>query len=335
MSTTSSGASSDLEALIAFCGAHPVPEIDAERFLRHLCSSAEAIIDLRHRGVVAAILDRAPAASGAVAWDLIGCSLGALDAATAETVLVRAVEAGRRLGVTGLELVLGPHWRPHRALVEGLGFVLSYRDLDMRCERPDWGDDTPLPAGLGWSDLGHDWIDRYLEMQRAAFAALPGVYFPDPAEQRRVLIAGTSRVRKLSDGTRILAGLRYAPEAAFLHSIVRTSAVKGQGFGRLVLDEARRALPGRALTLNVVSSNRVAVDLYLRHGFEILREHDVLAKTLRRSGALDRLPNPLSRCEAQVRKKPKPRLGLGRRRWRAARSFVSSGDARTSRRRGP
>ncbi|HVZ02493.1 MAG TPA: GNAT family N-acetyltransferase [Dongiaceae bacterium] len=281
MSTTSSAGSSDLEALIAFCAAHPVADIDSERFLRHLCSGPDAVIDLRHRGVVAAILDRAPAASGAVAFDLVGCDPGAMDAATVETVLACSIEAAGRLGVKGLELMLGRHWAPHRAIVERLGFALCYRDLDMRCEHPDWGADAPLPAGLEWSDLGRAWIDPYLEMQRAAFDALPGVYFPDPVEQRRVLIAGTSRVRKLSDGKRILAGLRYAPETAFLHSIVRNPAVKGRGFGRLVLDEARRELPGRALSLNVVSSNRVAVDLYHRHGFEILREHDVLAKALR------------------------------------------------------
>jgi ribosomal protein S18 acetylase RimI-like enzyme len=281
MLTTSSGASSDLEALIAFCAANPVPDIDSERFLRHLCSSTQAVIDLRHRGVVAAILDRAPAASGAVAFDLLGCGPRAMDAAIAETVLTCALEAAGRLGVHGLELMLGAHWAPHRAAIEGLGFTLSYRDLDMRCERPDWGSDAPLPVGAEWSDLGRAWIDAYLDMQRAAFAGLPGVYFPDPAEQRRVLLGGTSRVRKLSDGKRILAGLRYAPETAFLHSIVRNPAAKGQGIGRLVLDEARRELRGRALTLNVVSSNRVAVDLYHRHGFEILREHDVLAKSLR------------------------------------------------------
>src|SRR5882724_11421567 len=169
MSTTSSGASSDLEALIAFCAAHPVPDVDSERFLRHLCSSSDAVIDLRHRGIVAAILDRAPAASGAVAFDLLGCSPGAIDAATAETVLNCALEAGGRLGVKGLELMLGLHWAPHRVAIERLGFALSYRDLDMRCQHPDWGADTPLPDGLVWSDLGRDWIDLYLEMQRAAF----------------------------------------------------------------------------------------------------------------------------------------------------------------------
>src|SRR5262245_23359842 len=104
MSTTSSSASSDLEALIAFCAAHPVPDIDSERFLRHLCSSLGAVIDLRHRGVVAAILDRAPASSGAVAFDLVGGRLDPTDGATVETVLRNAIEAGGRLGIGGLEL---------------------------------------------------------------------------------------------------------------------------------------------------------------------------------------------------------------------------------------
>src|SRR5256885_8943944 len=93
MSTTSAAAYSELEALVAFCTAHPIPEIDSERFLRHLCSGPAAIIDLRHRGLVAAILDRAPAASGAVAFDLVGCGIDAIDGATVETVLTCAMEA--------------------------------------------------------------------------------------------------------------------------------------------------------------------------------------------------------------------------------------------------
>jgi ribosomal protein S18 acetylase RimI-like enzyme len=93
-----------------------------------------------------------------------------------------------------------------------------------------------------------------------------------------VLTVGRGAVRVLGDGGHILAALRYAPDDAFLHSIVRDPEAKGRGFGRLVLDEARRQLPGRALTLNVVSSNRVALDLYKRHGFAITADRDVLSK---------------------------------------------------------
>jgi ribosomal protein S18 acetylase RimI-like enzyme len=47
-----------------------------------------------------------------------------------------------------------------------------------------------------------------------------------------------------------------------------------------VLDEARRQLPGQPLSLNVVGSNRVAVDLYRRHGFAITADRDVLSKAI-------------------------------------------------------
>jgi ribosomal protein S18 acetylase RimI-like enzyme len=120
-------------------------------------------------------------------------------------------------------------------------------------------------------------MDEFLRLYRAAFADLAGVYFADEAEQRRVLATRPGAVRVLTEGPRVLAALRYDPDAAFLHSIVRDPAMKGGGLGRLVLDEARRQLPGRALTLNVVSSNRVAVNLYRRHGFEVTADRDVLS----------------------------------------------------------
>jgi GNAT superfamily N-acetyltransferase len=137
----------------------------------------------------------------------------------------------------------------------------------------------PLPDGLAWRDLDATLIEEFLRVYRAAFADLPGVYFADEAEQRRVLAVGRGAVRVLCDGGRILAALRYAPDEAFLHSIVRDPEAKGRGLGRLVLDEARRCLPGRALTLNVVSSNRVALELYTRHGFAITADRDVLTKS--------------------------------------------------------
>ena len=281
MSTRSSAASSEIDALIDFCARHPVPDCDQERYLRHLCSGPEAIIDVREQGIVCVILDRLMSVSGAVPLELVGCAGEEIAAEAAEAALSAALEIGSRLGLAGLDLMITERWAPHRRMMESRGFVLSYRDLDMRCVDPSWGRDLALADGLAWSDLGTDWVDAYLRLQAAAFADVPGTYSPDAAEMRRVVTQGGARVRMLSDGAHILAALRFAPERGFLHSVVRDPAVKGRGFGRLVLDEARRQNPGRALSLNVVSSNRPALDLYHRHGFEILREQDVLTKTLR------------------------------------------------------
>jgi ribosomal protein S18 acetylase RimI-like enzyme len=275
MSTPSSAASS-VDDLVAWCAAHPVPDTDAERFLRHLNSGSAAIIDRRAEGAVCVILDRARSGTGCAPLELAGCA--GLDDALAEAMVVAAAKQAGALGLSGIDLMIHDLWAPHRAAIERQGFVFAYGDLDMLCATPDWGQDLPLPEELGWSDLSSDLIDEFLRVYRAAFTELPGVYLADEAEQRRVLAAGRGAVRVLSDGARVLAALRFSPDDGFLHSIVRDPAAKGRGFGRLVLDEARRQLPGRPLSLSVVSSNRVALDLYRRHGFAITADRDVLSK---------------------------------------------------------
>ncbi|MDQ7246910.1 GNAT family N-acetyltransferase [Dongia sedimenti] len=279
MSTPSSAASSAVDDLIAWCAAHPVPDTDAERFLRHLCSSPAAIVDRRDVGALCVILDRARSGVGCAPLELAGLRPAALTDALAEALVGAAAEQAARLGLRGIDLMISEEWAPHRRSIERAGFAYAYGDLDMLCAAPDWGQDVALPDGLAWRDLEPGLVDDFLRVYRAAFAGLPGVYFPDEAEQRRVLAVGRGAIRVLCGGDRVLAALRYAPDQAFLHSIVRDPAVKGRGFGRLVLDEARRRLPGRALSLNVVSSNRAALDLYRRHGFAITADRDVLSKS--------------------------------------------------------
>ncbi|GAB2176052.1 GNAT family N-acetyltransferase [Dongia sp. agr-C8] len=279
MSTPSSAASSAIDDLVAWCAAHPIPDSDAERFLRHLSSGPAAIIDRRDAGVVCVILDRARSGTGCAPVELAGLRAAALTDALAEMLVAEIAGRSRRLGLQGVDLMITPEWAPHRRGIENAGFAYAYGDLDMLCAAADWGQDMALPEGLGWRDLEAGLVDEFLRVYRAAFDGMPGVYFPDEAEQRRVIAVGRGAVRVLCQGGRILAALRYAPDDAFLHSIVRDPAAKGRGLGRLVLDEARRCLPGRALSLNVVSSNRVALDLYQRHGFAITADRDVLTRS--------------------------------------------------------
>jgi GNAT superfamily N-acetyltransferase len=278
MSTPSSNAYSAIDDLVGWCAAHPIPDTDAERFLRHLNTGPAAIIDRRDAGAVCVILDRARSGSGCAPAELAGVRLSAMTDALAEALVIEIAERSRRLGLKGVDLMITPEWAPHRRGIENAGFTYAYGDLDLLCAAPDWGHDVPVPEGLSWRDLDAPLIEEFLRVYRAAFADLPGVYFADEAEQRRVLTCGRGAVRVLCEGKRIRAALRYAPDDAFLHSIVRDPEAKGRGLGRLVLDEARRCLPGRVLTLNVVSSNRVALDFYKRHGFTIAADRDVLTK---------------------------------------------------------
>lgn len=278
MSTPSSAASSAIDDLLAWCATHPVPDAEADRFLRHLSSGPAAIIDRRDVGAVCVILDRARSGTGCSPVELAGVKPGAMTDALAEELVIEIAEKSQRLGLKGIDLMITPEWEPHRRSIENAGFAYAYGDLDMLCAVADWGQDLRVPDGLAWKDLAPERIEEFLRVYRAAFDGLPGVYLADDAEQRRVLTVARGAIRVLCDGNRILAALRYAPADAFLHSIVRDPAAKGRGFGRLVLDEARRCLPGRALTLNVVSTNRAAFDLYKRHGFEVTADRDVLSK---------------------------------------------------------
>jgi ribosomal protein S18 acetylase RimI-like enzyme len=278
MSIPSSAASSAIDDLVAWCAAYPLPDSDSERFLRHLSSGPAAIVDRRDAGAVCVVLDRARSGAGCCPLELAGLSPGALTDGLAQELVDAAAKQAAKLGLAGIDLMMTDEWAPHRRSIEHRGFAYAYGDLDMLCAAPDWGQDLALPDRLEWRDLDAPLIDDFLRAYRAAFAGLPGVYFPDEAEQRRVIATARGAVRVLTDGRRVLAALRYSPSEAFLHSIVRDPEVKGRGFGRLVLDEARRCLPGRALTLNVVSSNRVALDLYKRHGFAITADRDVLSK---------------------------------------------------------
>jgi ribosomal protein S18 acetylase RimI-like enzyme len=278
MSTPSSAASSAIDDLVAWCAAHPIPDTDAERFLRHLNSGPAAIVDRRAEGAVCVILDRARSGAGCAPVELAGLRPGALSDALAEGLVSSAARQAAPLGLKGIDLMMTPEWAPHRRSIENAGFAYAYGDLDMVCSAPDWGQDLAVPDGMQWRDIAPKLVDAFLHTYRAAFAGLPGVYFPDETEQRRVIAVGRGAIRVLCERGRVLAALRYSPDEAFLHSIVRDPEVKGRGFGRLVLDEARRQLPGRALTLNVVSSNRAALDLYKRHGFAITADRDVLSK---------------------------------------------------------
>ena len=279
MSIQYSAGSSAIDDLVSWCAAHPIPDTESERFLCHLNSGPTAIIDARDAGAVCVILDRARSGTGCAPAELAGLRPGAMSDALAERLVREIAARSRRLGLKGVDVMITPEWAPHRRSIENAGFAYAYGDLDMLCAMPDWGEDLPLPDGLFWHDLDATRIEEFLRVYRAAFADLPGVYFADEAEQRRVLTFSRGAVRVLGDGNRIFAALRYAPDDAFLHSIVRDPEAKGRGFGRLVLDEARRQLPGRALSLNVVSSNRVALELYKRHGFAITADRDVLSKS--------------------------------------------------------
>jgi ribosomal protein S18 acetylase RimI-like enzyme len=278
---SSSASSADLDRLVAFCQAHPVPDTDAERLLRHLASGPDAILDFQSEGLVGVIVDKVESSSGCAPFDLVGQAIDSIPADLARRMAEQILAKARALNLGGVEFLIFPVWEPHRAMLESLGFTLAYNDMDMVCDAPDWGVDAPVPEGLSWAVVGEDWADEFFRIQREAFAGIIGLFMPSEDEMRRYLKLDSTKAYILHDGQRGVAILRLTPATAMINAIARDPAHRGRGLGRLALDQARRLLPDRTLNLNVVSSNKTAVDLYRRHGFTIVRDMPVL---LRRFG---------------------------------------------------
>lgn len=284
MSTTSSDASSaELEAQLAFCAAHPVPDADATRFLTRLNNGPRAIIDWRERGIIAVLLDAVAGEGGVVPVEIAGLEGGVivpdLVAPLVDELAARAVA----LGAPASELAITPIWSPHRAALEGLGYRLSYTDCDMVCRDPDWGADHPLPAGAFWADAAPGWIDDYIRVLRSGFAGVPGAFVPPPDEIRRYLVQSGIRARILIEDGKGIALLRYTEPDNYINAVVRAGGQEGRGLGRLVMDEARRCLVTQGnnkgpMRLTVVDTNTAAIELYRRCHFEIEREVPVLIR---------------------------------------------------------
>ena len=269
---SSSACSAELGELVAFCKAHPGPDTDPERFLRHLCSGPAAIIDRRVDGLVAVIIDQVRSASGSPPFELVGLKGDSIAPDAARRLVEQSLRQARDLKLQGMEFLVRPLWAPHRAMLEENGFVFSYGDLDMDCANPDWGADMPIPDGWRWSDVSGDWLDEYFRIQREAFANVAGYFMPPEEEMRRTLRRDGIAGRILNDGKRGYAILRLTLPTGIINAVARDPAARGKGFGRLALDEARRQMPGRALGLNVVSTNKTAIELYRRHGFKIIED---------------------------------------------------------------
>lgn len=285
MSMTSSSASSaDLETLIGFCAAHPVPNTDAARFLGRLNSGPLAIIDWRELGIVAVLLDAVKGVAGTIPLEVAGLMGGSMTASLAEQLLIEVGKRAASLGGSGTELALTPIWQPHRGIAERLGYQRSYVDYDMICTNSDWGPDEVIPDGWRWENAVPNRIEEYTRVLYSGFSGTLGAFVPSPEEIRRYLALPHIGARVLIDERgEAVALLRYTPRDSYINAVTRCSSRRGRGMGRLVMDEARRRLvtemqPARSMTLTVVDTNTAAIELYRRCNFEIEKKVTVLMR---------------------------------------------------------
>jgi ribosomal protein S18 acetylase RimI-like enzyme len=154
-----------------------------------------------------------------------------------------------------------------------------YRDLELRPWRED--DFNAAARLISSAYSGH--LDSYINDQyRSAAGSLRFLHnivrFPGCG----YFNAASSRVL-VHRATREFAGLvlcsRVREDVAHITQVCVAQEVRGQGLGRLLIDECAfslRAEGFRALTLTVTAENESAVSLYRRAGFQTIHTFDAM-----------------------------------------------------------
>lgn len=263
-----------IDSVLDYCWQHPIPDVDVDRFLRHLSTLPDALVDLREHGLLGVILDRAKNADGARPFEWIGASIKQINPALCRLACQEMFKKARALDITMLDLPVVALWQPVLPELRALGARESYIDWEMEHPDGDWGEDAPVSDGWRWKHVTPDLDETYVRLLRRAFSGIPGLYLMSDAEMGRALDESRDGARLLFDEAgeaRALVRCRIAKR--YIHAIARDPNLRGQQLGRLAMDEARRILGKGGLRLTVVAQNKTAVDLYRRLGFVIVEEN--------------------------------------------------------------
>jgi ribosomal protein S18 acetylase RimI-like enzyme len=254
--------------LLEFCRKHPVEKVDFERFLKRLANVPQALVDLRGRGWLGIILNRAIDPAGAAPFEWIGAKSPRLAPRLAGRALREIVSRARTLELRGVHILLTPAWAGALDALRTAGASPLYHDWDMSHADAGWGEDAPLPSGWRWVHYREEFGPDYVALLRRSFGRLPGFYMPEEEEVLRGVRETVDGVRVLVDGQgHMVALVRCRIERRYIHAIARDPACRGRNLGRMAMDEARRVLGPGPIALSTVKENRPAVALYTRLGF--------------------------------------------------------------------
>ena len=283
-----------LDALLAFCARRPASPFSPDlrrRLMTRLVSGPAGVIELVDGGQTVALavaVDAVDSVADCAVLDMLGGRAAAdpiLDAAE------RFVAAGARRGIEVPLTGHTAHWRPQ---LEARGYRVAYTSYEMETPARPPPPTPPLP-GPDWrwvtATVAH--AEAYHRVVARAMGPVPGAYRSTLADFTRglgegqpedLLVCGETIAGFVTVG----APLPAAPGLGHVHQIGRDPAFRGQGLGPILLARALNRLAdlgaGR-FALDVTASNVAALDLYLRHGFEIVEEIPVYRRLLIASAA--------------------------------------------------
>jgi GNAT superfamily N-acetyltransferase len=257
-----------IEEAFAYCRAHPVADIDLDRFLGIFTTDAHRIVDARDVGLLGIIMDRLTIVDGAKPFEWIGGEIEKIDARIFPIVIERLRRTARKFGIPAIDVTLSGHWSSVREPLARTGAHPQFVDIELTHADCDWGPDRPLPAGWRWVLVTPDRERAYIALLDRGMGPMPGVYVPPEAE-------ALASMRTTADGAKLLldatgearAMVRCKLAKRYLHLICCAPELKGKGLGRLALDEVRRMLGPGPLHLTVVKQNDHAHGFYLHMGF--------------------------------------------------------------------
>jgi GNAT superfamily N-acetyltransferase len=257
-----------IEEAFAWCRAHPVAQVDLERFLGIFTTDARRIIDARDHGLVGLIMDRLTIQDGAKPFEWIGAAVDKIDPRSFPVLIERLRSTARLFEIPAIDVTLSGHWASVRDELARAGAHPKFIDIELTHADCNWGPDRPVPKGWDWEPVTPEREAAYISMLNRGMGPMPGVYVPPEAE-------ALASMRTTADGTKLLldtegeaqAMIRCKLAQRYLHLICCVPEKKGRGLGRLALDEVRRMLGPGPLHLTVVKQNERAHGFYLHMGF--------------------------------------------------------------------
>lgn len=283
----------DLADLLAFIHAHPAADLDdtlLRELLTRLPRSTAHVLDLHlgaDRLLVATVVDTLANASDAALLALLALRDHPATAQALTLALTHAEQLAGHGPRRRLEIALPSRLRTYAPQLEQRGYTVAFRQYHMLRPTADLAPAPALPAAFRWIDATPDDIPAYHALVARAFAGIPGTHLADLDTFRAMFERNPRRPRLLLHHERPVGFVKTSLDpdgiTGLVHILGRDPDVRGHQLGPALLHEAMRVLAhagARRFRLEVIAHNHRALDLYLRHGFEVSADEPTYQRDL-------------------------------------------------------